>query len=160
MQQVARFGPLLLKYRFLRIAIRLYSSHNRGKHPALLLSTAFKHQAWAVRLSSRPEIARLDHCPPNLTGSLTYCLPPWARLKTGPFHVPLLSRCDTNGVDGGLALADGKAQRAHLPIQVASLKPECLGRAAHVAMAVVNLLEDVIALISLSGMLERGKLLG
>ncbi len=151
MQRLARFGPLLLKYRFLRIVIRLYSSHNRGKHPALLLRTAFKHQAWAFRLRN---------CPPILTGSLTYCLPPWARLKTGPFHVSLLSRRDANGVDGGLALADGKAQRAHLSIQMASLEPECLGRAAHVAMAVLNLLEDVIALISLPGVLERGKLLG
>ena len=51
------------------------------------------------------------------------------------------------------------AQRLHLAIQVRPLQPQRLGSAAHIAVALVQLLQDVVPLIRLARLQQRGELL-
>src|ERR1035441_3156269 len=51
------------------------------------------------------------------------------------------------------------AEGAHLAVEVGAFEAERFGRAADVAVALVQLLQDVIALVRLAGFLQRGELL-
>ena len=57
-----------------------------------------------------------------------------------------------------LLLAYSDAQSLHLSIEVAAFEAEKFGGAAHVVASFLDLLEDVVALIGVAGLLERGEI--
>jgi ABC-type spermidine/putrescine transport system permease subunit II len=56
-----------------------------------------------------------------------------------------------------LSLFYRNPQRLHLPIQMAALQPQDLGGPRHVAVVFVQLLQNVVALVSGAGLVQRGK---
>src|SRR5438270_12849684 len=62
------------------------------------------------------------------------------------------------GLPAGPLLFRRDSQSLHLPVKVAALQAQHLGGAADVAMVLVERLEDVVALIGVARLVQRGEL--